>query len=73
MNQTSAKPQTVMVHNLANHNNMNHCYHKPQTVMVNNITSRIRKNAPKNNFDFDFKQTNTDTITKQYEPNLCQS
>ena len=34
---------------------------------------RIRKNAPKNNFDFDFKQTNTDTITKQYEPNLCQS
>jgi hypothetical protein len=37
-----------------------------------NIVS-IRKNAPKNNFDFDFKQTNTDTITKQYEPNLCQS
>jgi hypothetical protein len=32
--------------------------------MVNNITSCIRKNAPKNNFDFDFKQTNTDTITK---------
>jgi hypothetical protein len=25
---------------------------------------RIRKNAPKNNIDFDFKPTNTDTITK---------
>jgi hypothetical protein len=25
---------------------------------------RIRKNAPKNNFNFDFKPTNTDTITK---------
>jgi hypothetical protein len=37
-----------------------------------NIVS-IRKNAPKNNFDFGFKQTNTDTITKQYEPLLCQS
>jgi hypothetical protein len=24
---------------------------------------RIRKNAPKNNIDFDFKPTNTDTIT----------
>ena len=25
---------------------------------------RIRKNAPKNNIDFDFRPTNTDTITK---------
>ena len=25
---------------------------------------KIRKNAPKNNIDFDFKPTNTDTITK---------
>jgi hypothetical protein len=25
---------------------------------------RIRKNAPKNDIDFDFKPTNTDTITK---------
>jgi hypothetical protein len=43
---------------------MNQTSAKPQAVMIHNITSRIRKNAPKNNFDFDFKQTNTDTITK---------
>jgi hypothetical protein len=40
-NHFSAKPQTVMVNNIASHNNMNHSSLKPQTVMVNNKALRF--------------------------------
>jgi hypothetical protein len=36
---SSVKPQTVIVNNIASHNNMNHSSVKPQTVMGNNKTA----------------------------------
>jgi hypothetical protein len=39
MNHSSVKSQTVMVNNIANHNNIKCCYHTPTTVTNNNITN----------------------------------
>jgi hypothetical protein len=44
MNNSSVKPQTVMVNNMTSHNNMNNSSVKPQTVMVNKTTSHNNTN-----------------------------
>jgi hypothetical protein len=38
MNHSSVKPQTVMVDNITNHNNMKHSSVKPEMIMFNNKT-----------------------------------
>jgi hypothetical protein len=43
MNHSSVKPQTIMVNNITNNNNMNHSSVKPQTLVVKNLTSHNNK------------------------------